>query len=444
MMEKEITISNRQLQAVFEQAAVGMVIVDNASNRFVKVNRHFCEMVGYSAKELLKGSIHDITHPDDIGRDLDHVVPISAGTAQESTWEKRYRKKDGAIIWARVFVTRLDPSEAGPNLRLGVIEDITDRKRMEEALIESQAFYHSLVEQLPAGVFRKDASGRYVFVSPWFCGLKGMKAGDFLGKTPQEVARAEAEKNQAADRIVKYAAKGADHHALIMQTGKPIELIEEYADTDGRPQFVHVIKIPVVSADGKVIGTQGILFDITEHRQMEEALRESENRYRELSIIDDLTRLFNSRYFYHQLRLEVDRASRYGHPLTLLLLDLDNFKAFNDTYGHVEGDRVLARLGKVIKGCLRRTDSGYRYGGEEFTVLLPMTTSTEGAVTADRLWTEFRGEHFFPAPARDVQMTVSIGIGQYKPPETMRDFVHRVDQLMYQGKKNGKDRICSE
>jgi len=173
-------------------------------------------------------------------------------------------------------------------------------------------------------------------------------------------------------------------------------------------------------------------------------LQESEKRYRELSIVDGLTQLYNSRYFYHQLKMEMDRADRYEQPLTLLLLDLDDFKTFNDAYGHVEGDQVLLRLGQVVKRCLRQTDSAYRYGGEEFTILLPMTTSVDGAVTAERIRTEFKKETFSPEPGQDVHVTVSIGLAQYKTKEEMKAFVHRVDQLMYQGKKKGKDRVCCE
>jgi diguanylate cyclase (GGDEF)-like protein len=179
-------------------------------------------------------------------------------------------------------------------------------------------------------------------------------------------------------------------------------------------------------------------------KKTEQELKESEQRYRELSIMDDLTQLYNSRHFYFQLKIELDRSNRYEQPLTLLLLDLDNFKAFNDTYGHVEGNQVLSRLGQVVKRCLRETDFAYRFGGEEFTILLPMTTCADGAVTAERIRTEFKKEHFSPAPGRDIHVTVSIGLAQYKPQEDMKAFVHRVDQLMYQGKRNGKDRICSE
>jgi diguanylate cyclase (GGDEF)-like protein len=176
----------------------------------------------------------------------------------------------------------------------------------------------------------------------------------------------------------------------------------------------------------------------------EEELRKSENRYRKLSIVDGLTQLYNSRHFYQQLKMEADRADRYGQPLTMLLIDLDDFKQFNDAYGHVEGDHVLMRLGQVIKRCLRQTDSAYRYGGEEFTILLPMSTGRDCIVTAERIRAEFKKEAFSPVAGIDVHLTVSIGIAQYKPQEDMEVFVNRVDQLMYRGKKNGKDSVCFE
>ncbi|MGO8715123.1 MAG: diguanylate cyclase [Smithella sp.] len=185
------------------------------------------------------------------------------------------------------------------------------------------------------------------------------------------------------------------------------------------------------------------LRDITDRKRSEEVLEESKQRYLELSIIDDLTQLYNSRHFYAQLEKEIERSNRYEQPLTILLLDLDDFKMFNDTYGHVEGDYVLSRLGEVIKRCLRETDSAYRYGGEEFTVILPMTTSEEGLVTAQRIQTELKKEVFCPA-GQKVHLTVSTGLSQYELKEEMKAFVHRVDQLMYDAKKNGKDRICSQ
>jgi len=94
--------------------------------------------------------------------------------------------------------------------------------------------------------------------------------------------------------------------------------------------------------------------------------------------------------------------------------------------------------------CLRHTDSAYRYGGEEFTIILPMTTLRDSIVTAERIRTEFRKETFSPVPGQAVHVTVSTGVAQYRPQEEREAFVHRTDQLMYQAKKNGKDSVCCE
>jgi diguanylate cyclase (GGDEF)-like protein len=154
--------------------------------------------------------------------------------------------------------------------------------------------------------------------------------------------------------------------------------------------------------------------------------------------------LYNSRYFYTQLKKEIERSNRYDQPLTLLLMDIDKFKEFNDSYGHVEGDNALSRLGQVIKRCLRENDSAYRYGGEEFTIMLPMTSSDEGIATAKRIQAELKKETFSPVAGQKVYMTVSIGISQYKPKEEIKAFVHRVDQLMYKVKKDERGGICSD
>jgi diguanylate cyclase (GGDEF)-like protein len=143
--------------------------------------------------------------------------------------------------------------------------------------------------------------------------------------------------------------------------------------------------------------------------------------------------------------MEIDRVDRYKQPLTLLLLDIDDFKLFNDAYGHIEGDHILSQFGQLIKRCLRQTDSAYRYGGEEFTIILPMSTIEDGAITAERIRTQLKKEIFPPVSGKkETHIKVSIGLTQYKQKEDMKVFVHRVDQLMYQAKKNGKDSVCSE
>lgn len=160
-----------------------------------------------------------------------------------------------------------------------------------------------------------------------------------------------------------------------------------------------------------------------------------------LAITDGLTRLYNLRHFYKQLEIEIDRCNRYGHSLALLLLDIDHFKMCNDTYGHLEGDKVLVRLGQIIKICLRTMDSAYRYGGEEFTIILPETTGKEANNVAERINASVESERFSTEAGEDFSITISTGVTEYFKEEQLSTFIHRADQAMYKSKAKGRNRI---
>lgn len=169
--------------------------------------------------------------------------------------------------------------------------------------------------------------------------------------------------------------------------------------------------------------------------------KEMERRLLELTITDDLTKLFNSRHFFQQIQSEIDRASRYNHPLSLLLLDVDNFKLYNDTYGHLEGDKMLSRFGGVIQGCMRTNDSAYRYGGYEFTVILPETRGKEAVKVAERIREEISAVDVFPpGPDQTGEIEVSIGVAEYRPGEGWETFTKRADEAMYRAKREGGGR----
>jgi len=167
------------------------------------------------------------------------------------------------------------------------------------------------------------------------------------------------------------------------------------------------------------------------------------NKLENLAITDGLTKLYNLRHFYHLLEIEIDRCSRYGHPLALLLLDIDKFKDYNDTYGHLEGDKVLVRIGQIIQSCLRTMDSAFRYGGEEFTVILPETRAQEANNVAHRIRAAMEFEKFFPEPEKSVTVTISIGVTEYHNKESLSEFIKRADQAMYLSKEKGRNAISS-
>ena len=164
-------------------------------------------------------------------------------------------------------------------------------------------------------------------------------------------------------------------------------------------------------------------------------------KLQKLATTDGLTELYNSRSFFDQLASEIDRSSRYRHSLALLLLDIDHFKDYNDRFGHLEGDKVLVRFSQVIKSCLRANDSAYRYGGEEFTVILPETGAEEAKTVAQRIRNALETEKFLPVGEEAIKKTISIGVTQYQPDEEITSFIKRADQAMYLSKQNGRNRV---
>lgn len=182
--------------------------------------------------------------------------------------------------------------------------------------------------------------------------------------------------------------------------------------------------------------------EIIRRRKAENKLQKSERMYKELSITDALTQLYNSRYFYSKLEEEIYRSVRYKHPLSLLLIDIDDFKALNDRYGHLEGDEVLSMSGTIIKDCLRKTDTAYRYGGEEFTIILP-GIGLEAAINAAERIRKQISTHKFTSSDQALHITVSIGACRLEPGEEMKAFVKRADKAMFVAKQEGKNRVSS-
>ncbi len=195
---------------------------------------------------------------------------------------------------------------------------------------------------------------------------------------------------------------------------------------------------------------------------MMDTVRRREAEMRDLVMKDALTSFYNRRYFFHRLNSEIQRAKRYGRTLSLLILDVDNFKRFNDTYGHLEGDAMLKGLAEIIRGTIRRSDVNpsyevdiaCRYGGEEFAVILPEAAQVQGGEAAERLRAsiEARGAGIVAekirrrveaTPVEGRTVTVSIGVSSF--PEHGEDaemMIRAADDAMYKAKRAGKNRVA--
>ena len=254
-MEDARRASEARYRMLFEYAPDGIVVVDS-KGYYLDANASICRMLGYARDEFIGLNATDIVAPAEIPHIGEALDVIKNKSDYRREWQ--FRRKDGSIFAVDTIATAMPCGKL-----LAVIRDITERKRAAEALAESQALYHSLVDQMPAGVFRKDAEGRYAFVNSFFCRIRNSTPEQFLGKLPGELPVSEAQ----------FFSQAASHHVQIMQTGQPIEVQDEYHGVDGRTLFFHVVKSPVFAPDGKIIGSQGVLFDVTTHKHAEDEVR---------------------------------------------------------------------------------------------------------------------------------------------------------------------------
>jgi PAS domain S-box-containing protein len=270
------------LRALIESSADGLQVVDPATGRFLDVNESACRALGYTRDELLALTVFDVVVGLDRAR-FDAAM-ARAKKAGHLTVEARHRHKDGTTHPVEVSLTSVTLKR---DYLLAVVRDTTERQRAEAALRESQALYQSLVGQMPAGVFRKDRAGRYVFVNQRFCELHGLTADQVIGRTPGEfVAEEEAAHGLTRPEILQRLRNGNQHHEEILRTGQPIYLEEVHDTADGGKLYLQVVKSAVFGPDGQIMGTQGIQFDITDRKRVELALQETQARY--FSLVDQM------------------------------------------------------------------------------------------------------------------------------------------------------------
>jgi two-component system cell cycle response regulator len=162
-----------------------------------------------------------------------------------------------------------------------------------------------------------------------------------------------------------------------------------------------------------------------------------------LSVTDDLTSLYNSRYLSQVLRRETKRASRTGRPLSLLFLDMDGFKSVNDTHGHLFGSRALVEAAAVIRGSARETDVVARFGGDEFAVVLPETTGEGAIAAAERVRERLAAHSFLEQDGLRIHLTASVGVATLPDAaDSAESLIQAADQAMYRVKARGKNGVC--
>ncbi len=415
--EAALRDSEERYHSLFEGMPVGLYRTTPAG-RMLDANSALVRTLGYpSLKSLLETNVADIyVDPEDRRR---WQRAIEAAVSAQG-FETRVRRFDGSIIWVR-FTVRAFRGDDGQILRYeGVLEDVTDRRRAEEALRSSEERFRSLVQNASDLISILDSDGVVRYESP--------SHGRFLGLGFEEHA------GRRIGDLVHPEDRGIVEEALRKLVGQPDEVVTfeyrlRHSDKSWRvleSTASNLLGQPAVS--GIVLNSR----DITDRKQAEEKLLHD-------ALHDELTGLPNRALFMDRLRLSMERSRREPERLTVVLfLDLDRFKIVNDSLGHLVGDELLIQIADSLTAVLRPADTIARVGGDEFAILLEGGRDVNDAVrVADRI--HDRLAEPINLGGHEVYITASIGIAVHTPEyERPEDLLRDADTAMYRAKASGR------
>jgi diguanylate cyclase (GGDEF)-like protein/PAS domain S-box-containing protein len=308
-------------------------------------------------------------------------------------------------------------------------KDITSQKVLQQRLTESRERLHDLLEALPVGIFQMTEAGDLLFVNRHMVELFGYRdEKGLIGKINFEAF--------FLNREDKYGLMEVLLRKKIVRN-----FVFSGITLENRKIWLEAsLRLSTEPGDDNRRIVQGILVDITRRKMLEDELIRSSERMKKMSIFDEQTQTYNSRYFRRLLDEELDRAVRYDRTLTLLMLDIDHFKKINDRLGRKGGDQVLRQLADLISRVLRNPDNLARFGGEEFTILLPETEKEEGLVVAERLLNNIAA-HKFEVSGSEIQLTVSIGLGTTGEKTDAETLIKLSDDALAEAKSKGRNRV---
>jgi len=425
-------------ESAFQHAAIGMALV-SPEGRWLRVNEALCGIVGYCEDELLEIGFQDITHPDDLATALSYLHQLLAGDVDHYVMEKRYLHKRGHVIWILLSVSLVKNEENRPQFLIAQIQDISEQMQIIEELRRSQQRLELALEGAELGMWDWSIkNGHVTFNRRW---------AEMLGYELDEI-----EPHVSSwERLVHPEDMPKVQEALATHFRRETDIYEtRHRMRHKNGHWIWVLdkgKVIERDADGDPLRACGTHQDITRRKEYEHHIRKQAQELRianeqldRLAHIDSLTNLYNRRAFTARLNEELRRADRGNKALSLIMIDIDDFKSYNDTYGHPEGDILLQQISNVMQGSIRTSDIAARIGGEEFAVILPETDSSDACLVAEKLLGMIANHPWDLRP-----ITVSIGVtsrgcGDRLPAE-ISTLISEADDALYESKRHGKDRV---
>jgi diguanylate cyclase (GGDEF)-like protein/PAS domain S-box-containing protein len=429
--EQRLAESENRYRFLAENSADLIVLVDRDGKR-TYASPASKAILGYEPEEMLDIRSQDSIHPDDAERVIDILLEDRTQTDRMMTY--RIRRKDGSYVWVETTGRPVDIA-GQPDQRLLIVRDIEQRVKAEQLLREREAQYRLLADNSTDMVFQLDRDLVRRYVSPACRELLGYEPEELIGIKPASMAHPE----DAARLILVF-------ETLMSGRADRQSIINRIRHRNGNWIWVEAqfrtLKHPET---GAITGIIGALRDISVRKAVEDELAEVNRRLKALAGQDGLTGLANRRAFDEALAKEHRRTKREKKALSLVMIDVDRFKLFNDCYGHPAGDDCLRRVAAVIAETARRPgDVAARYGGEEFAVLLPDTDEAGAEVIAARILEAVCALKIRHDGNINGLVSISAGVACLVPAEavgTPETLIQTADRALYCAKDGGRNAV---
>jgi len=423
--------SLRESEEKFRKLALSaqdaIIMLDNEGNFFYS-NEAFERIFGYSGKEILGKELHRFIAPEryheDYKKGFARFREIGEGPVIGKTLEVVAVKKDGTEFPIELSISALQFK--GKWISIGMVRDITKRKRAEEELKRLGYLKEVILFSVGEGIFGLNVHGNHTFVNPAAAQMLGYTVDELMGRhshTTWHYKKSDGSSYPVEECPIYAAFKDGRVHYVTE---------EVFWRKDGTSFPVEYTSTPI-KEDEKIIGAVVTFRDISERKHMEEELRA-------LSLVDELTGLYNRRGFLTLVKQQTKIADRMEKKMLLIFADIDKMKFINDTLGHEEGDRALIDTANILRKSLRDLDIIARFGGDEFVALAMEASDEHAEIIYSRLQDNIKSHN--EKEVRPYKISLSLGFACYVPGSSIEELLVQADQLMYEDKQ--KKRVKSD
>ncbi|MGO4547654.1 PAS domain S-box protein [Paenibacillus sp. 2TAB23] len=421
----EVKQLTKRISTILESISDAFFSLDHQF-RFIYTNKAAQQMFNRSEDELINQFIWDIS-------------PWLTGTVSYNEYKLALELHESRCY--EQFIPKLNnwyegnvyPSDFGLSVHF---RQITEKKRIADKLLESEKSFRLLAENSSDMISKHDHEGMFTYVSPACYSLLGYRDDELIGRSPFDFYHSDD-----VQRI-------KDHQELVFQQIGDYAITYRIKRKDGDYRWFETTTSVVFHEGSRLQTLVAVSRDITPRKEIELKLLEQYQLLHTLSHVDELTNIANRRSFDESWNNEWEEAQRHHMPITLMLGDIDNFKAYNDNFGHQKGDDCLRQIAAAMRSALKRPlDIVARYGGEEFGIILPQTSELRAATIAEALLKAIRKLGIPHAEASGCEtVTISLGSATWNPDSsaTQDELFTLADKALYQAKREGKDRYISK